>query len=109
MWVEDSLFAELKTALMPIEIAHQKGWENIWLECDSALVVDVFKGNSMVPWRLANNWHRCLAQISPMCFKVSHIFREGFKDPVPIHCIAAIFLPGSSGGIPEKLEKAIVS
>ncbi|KAE9608127.1 putative ribonuclease H-like domain-containing protein [Lupinus albus] len=62
---------------MPIEIAHQKGWENIWLECDSALVVDVFKGNSMVPWRLANNWHRCLAQISPMCFKVSHIFREG--------------------------------
>ncbi|KAF1894029.1 hypothetical protein Lal_00003945 [Lupinus albus] len=42
--ISDSLFAELKAAIMAIEIAYHKGWRNIWLECDSALVVSIFNG-----------------------------------------------------------------
>ncbi|KAF1889285.1 hypothetical protein Lal_00024608 [Lupinus albus] len=36
-YLGDSLFAELKAA-------YHKGWRNIWLECDSALVVSIFNG-----------------------------------------------------------------
>ncbi|KAF1871923.1 hypothetical protein Lal_00012140 [Lupinus albus] len=46
--VKDSLFVDLKAAIMEIEIAHHKGWRNIWLECDSAMVVDIFNGKGYV-------------------------------------------------------------
>ncbi|XP_019427116.1 PREDICTED: uncharacterized protein LOC109335438 [Lupinus angustifolius] len=52
--VNDALFAELNTAMLAIDFAKRNGWNNIWLECDSSLVVDIFKGNGMVPWRLLN-------------------------------------------------------
>ncbi|KAF1897675.1 hypothetical protein Lal_00032432 [Lupinus albus] len=55
----------------------KKGWKNIWLECDSTLVVDIFKGRRVVPWRLVNSWLRCMHGISSMRFIVTHIFREG--------------------------------
>ncbi|KAF1892175.1 hypothetical protein Lal_00036533 [Lupinus albus] len=58
-------------------IANKKGWKDIWFECDSALVVDIFKGKGVVPWRLVNSWLRCIHWISSMRFKVTHIFREG--------------------------------
>ncbi|KAF1895765.1 hypothetical protein Lal_00037881 [Lupinus albus] len=75
--IKDSLFAEIQAAIMALEIANQKGWKDIWLECDSALVVDLFNGKGVVPWRLVNSWHRCLHWISLMRFRVTHIFREG--------------------------------
>ncbi|KAF1876319.1 hypothetical protein Lal_00029667, partial [Lupinus albus] len=66
---KDALFAELQAAIKAIQIAHQKGWRTIWLECDSTLLVDIFTGKGVIPWRLANNWHRCLGWISSMRFK----------------------------------------
>ncbi|KAF1868472.1 hypothetical protein Lal_00008279 [Lupinus albus] len=75
--VMDSLFVELQAAFMAIEIEHQKGWKAIWLESDSATVVDIFHGKGSIPWRLVNNWRVYLMPISSMRFKVSHIFREG--------------------------------
>ncbi|KAF1892170.1 hypothetical protein Lal_00036528, partial [Lupinus albus] len=72
-----SLFAELKAAIMAIEIVYYKGWRNIWLEYDSALVVNIFNGKGSVPWKLENIWRSCLLWLSSMCFKVSHIYREG--------------------------------
>ncbi|KAF1865677.1 hypothetical protein Lal_00021708 [Lupinus albus] len=75
--ITDSLFAEVQAAIMAIEIANKKGWKNIWLECDSTLVVDIFKGRGVVPWRLVNSWLRCIHGISSMRFIVTHIFREG--------------------------------
>ncbi|KAF1895278.1 hypothetical protein Lal_00043924 [Lupinus albus] len=53
------------------------GWRDIWLECDSALVVDFFSGKGRIPWKLANKWHTCLEFISSMRFKVTHIYRVG--------------------------------
>ncbi|KAF1882437.1 hypothetical protein Lal_00039085 [Lupinus albus] len=58
-------------------VSNFKGWKNVWLECDSILVVDIFKGRGVVPWRLVNSWRRCLHGISSMRFIVTHIFREG--------------------------------
>ncbi|KAF1889480.1 hypothetical protein Lal_00024807, partial [Lupinus albus] len=40
--IQDSLFVEFQAAIMAIEIAHKKGWNAIWLECDNFMVVDIF-------------------------------------------------------------------
>ncbi|AES76103.1 hypothetical protein MTR_6g071310 [Medicago truncatula] len=43
-------------------------WSNLWLECDSALVGNVFKNKSLVPWRIRNRWDNCLEKIRNMIF-----------------------------------------
>ncbi|XP_019459917.1 PREDICTED: uncharacterized protein LOC109359677 [Lupinus angustifolius] len=50
--VHDSLYAELLSAIIAIEIAVFKGWKDIWLQCDSAIVVDIFNGKFKPPWKL---------------------------------------------------------
>ncbi|XP_019430885.1 PREDICTED: uncharacterized protein LOC109338180, partial [Lupinus angustifolius] len=52
--IHDAHYAELISAIMAINLAHKKGWFTVWLESDSALVVEIFKGNAMVPWKLIN-------------------------------------------------------
>ncbi|XP_019434356.1 PREDICTED: uncharacterized protein LOC109341021, partial [Lupinus angustifolius] len=49
--IQDSLYAELFTAIMAIQIANSKGWRTVWLECDSNLVVEIVKGNVDPPWK----------------------------------------------------------
>lgn len=39
-----TLNAELCAAMLAIELAHRKGWQNLWLECDSQLVIAVSRG-----------------------------------------------------------------
>lgn len=72
-----SLYAEYIGAMWAIELAHAKGWKKLWLECDSMLVVEAFKTDEGVPWRLQNRWNNCKAITRNMSFIVSHIFREG--------------------------------
>ncbi|KAF1866229.1 hypothetical protein Lal_00024228 [Lupinus albus] len=72
----DSMMVELQAALMDIEIAYRNGLKDIWLECDSMLVVDIFNGKGNIPWKLANKWHTCLEWISSLTFKATHIYRE---------------------------------
>jgi hypothetical protein len=52
--VVNSLVAELQGAMIAIEIAAQKGWNNLWLETDSVLVTLAFKSSKIVPWQLRN-------------------------------------------------------
>ncbi|KAF1888435.1 hypothetical protein Lal_00011206 [Lupinus albus] len=59
--VRDSLFAELQEAIMAVEIAQQKGWMDIWLECDSVMVVEIFNGKGTIPWREGNTYADRLA------------------------------------------------
>ncbi|KAF1882206.1 hypothetical protein Lal_00038851 [Lupinus albus] len=47
--ITNSLMAEFKATMMAIEIAYLKGWRDIWIECDSALVVDIFNGKGKIP------------------------------------------------------------
>ena len=70
--------AELSAAIYALEIAWNKGWHTLWLECDSIWVVQLLSSKSKtVPWKIKHRWLRCLTYISRMNFKVSHIYREG--------------------------------
>lgn len=60
-----------------IEIAFDKGWNNLWLECGSQLVAMVVKDSSIVTWKFGNKWRNHLVKASNMNFRVTHIFREG--------------------------------
>lgn len=71
-----AIHAELNGAMLAIEIANKKGWRQVWLECDSQLVVSVFSSISIVPWQQRNRWVNCLEITKSMNFRVSHIFRE---------------------------------
>ncbi|KAF1881545.1 hypothetical protein Lal_00021396 [Lupinus albus] len=56
-----------------------RGWErgyNLWLECESSWVVDIFNGKSQPPWKLSNFRNPCSELWSTKNLKVNHIFRE---------------------------------
>lgn len=63
--------------MFSVEIASKKGWNNLWLETDSQLVVLAFKDSLLVPWKLQNHWKNCISLVRNMNFNVTHIFREG--------------------------------
>lgn len=69
--------AELYGAIKAIELAHQFQWSNIWLECDSALVIKAINNRSLVPWRLRNRWENCMRITNSINFLATHVFREG--------------------------------
>ncbi|XP_019455063.1 PREDICTED: uncharacterized protein LOC109356182 [Lupinus angustifolius] len=75
--IQNSIYVELLAAIMVVSIAHAKGWRSIWLECDSKVVVDIFQGSKLVPWRLSNLMNKCRHLLNSMQFMVSHIFIQG--------------------------------
>jgi ribonuclease HI len=52
--------AELSAAMRAIEIAHHRGWNNLWIETDSSLVVLAAKNITLIPCDLRNRWKNCL-------------------------------------------------
>ncbi|CAJ2637431.1 unnamed protein product [Trifolium pratense] len=46
--ISNSLFAELTAAMLSIEMAHDRGWRYLWLECDSLLTVQAFINSLIV-------------------------------------------------------------
>ncbi|XP_019434441.1 PREDICTED: uncharacterized protein LOC109341090 [Lupinus angustifolius] len=89
--IHDALYAELQTAIKAIDIAFKHGWNSIWLECDSTLVVDIFNGKSSVPWHLWSKWNICKQTLLAMNLSISHIYREGnyCADKLANHGIAS--------------------
>jgi ribonuclease HI len=73
----NAFHAELSGAMRAIEIAASRNWLHLWLELDSALIVNTFKSNSVIAWNLRNRWNNCPYLLRNMNFIVSHIFREG--------------------------------
>lgn len=59
------------------EAASNKGWHNLWLECDSQLVVAAFHSNKGVHWKHQNRWNNYMAIANCMNFVVTHIYKEG--------------------------------
>ncbi|XP_019432113.1 PREDICTED: uncharacterized protein LOC109339159 [Lupinus angustifolius] len=74
---QNALYIELHSTIKAIKMAYKKGWLNLWLEVDSILVLQIFKGNSKPPWKLLNDWHRCKKFLDSMNYKITHIYREG--------------------------------
>ena len=60
-----------------MEEAQKIGLNNVWLECDSALVCVAFTAKTNVPWMLRNQWNICLNYFGKIRFRVTHIFRQG--------------------------------
>lgn len=75
--ITTSYLSELNGALRAVEIAHQMGWRNLWLETDSSLVVMAFKSDSQVPWIIRNRWNNMKIKFKQMNCFVTHIYREG--------------------------------
>lgn len=63
--------------MIAIELAFEKGWKNLWLECDSVLVTKAFKSPNLVPLKLRNRWENCMNLRNGMNFVCTHIYREG--------------------------------
>ncbi|CAL0306454.1 unnamed protein product [Lupinus luteus] len=75
--IKSALYAELFAALATVDIAHNNGWLNLWIECDSSMVVGIFNGVISPPWKLQTRWENCRKKLESMNFIISHIFREG--------------------------------
>lgn len=59
-----------------IQIVKVKGWTQLWMECDSSLVVQAISNPGIVPWRLRVMWRNCIVMSSSFNFRISHVFRE---------------------------------
>ncbi|KAM5575738.1 hypothetical protein ABKV19_014599 [Rosa sericea] len=75
--VSSAIEAELSAVMEAIKVASERGWQKLWLETDSVLVVHYFKAPQLVPWKLRVAWANCVQCVQLMQFKVSHIYREG--------------------------------
>jgi len=75
--LEPLFFKELLAAITTIDIVIDKGWQNLWLECDSLLVVQAFKLDTLIPWKLRNRWENVVAASKNIGFIVGHIYLEG--------------------------------
>lgn len=75
--VNSTFFAELMGAIIAIEEASLRGWNNLWLEYDSQLVVRAFQKKIVVPWKVRNRWNNFVSLARSMNFFVCHIYREG--------------------------------
>ncbi|XP_057791059.1 uncharacterized protein LOC131008183 [Salvia miltiorrhiza] len=70
--------AELLAVISAIQIAHARGWHDLWIEADSTYVVNLLqKHSSDVPWRFAAVWNSILKCMPSFRLQVTHIFREG--------------------------------
>lgn len=45
-----AFYAEFMAAILAIEFTAKRGWNNLWLECDSTLVIASFSSHDLVPW-----------------------------------------------------------
>ena len=71
-------YAELYAVILAVELAHARGWHNLWLESDSSSVISCFaSGSFSPPWSLQTRWNNCILHLQNMVFRCSHIFREG--------------------------------
>jgi len=73
----DAYHAESSGVMRAIEMEKQYNWNNRWLECDYALVINAIKNKNLVPWKVRNWWENCMNITTSMNFLATHVFREG--------------------------------
>ena len=77
--VQTALVAEFYGVIYALEEAQKLSLTNVWLECDSVLVCDVFTARTNVPWMLRNRWNTYLNYCGKIKFRVTHIFVKGMR------------------------------
>lgn len=73
---------ELYDAMATIEIAYKKGRLNLWLECDSQLVVSAFCNKFLIPWKIINKCHNCLLLTKRDAIPCFIFFMKGIIEPI---------------------------
>lgn len=71
------LEAEFSAFMIAIEKALEMHMNNIWVQCDSLIVVKAFHQDVGVPWRMHNRWFNCKILARQMGCIRSHTPREG--------------------------------
>lgn len=66
--IPNSVDAEVMAVIQAIELAWVRDWKHIWLEVDSAIVLNFLHDPHLVPWRLRVAWGTYLHRISQMNF-----------------------------------------
>lgn len=57
---QTAYFAVMMALILAKETAYDKGWHNLWLECDSLLVIHLLTDASLYPlWTFHNRWFNC--------------------------------------------------
>ena len=68
-----TFITELLVSIKAVEIAWDKGWHSLWLECNSIYVLHMFHTHSIrAQWEISQQWMNCLHLVSQMCFRISH-------------------------------------
>lgn len=75
--VTTTFCAELQATMEAIRIAKKRGWDHLWLECDSTLVVRACTSQDLDTWWHKSQWFNCCLATHSMSFNISHVFREG--------------------------------
>lgn len=82
--------------MIAIEITSQKVLHQLWLKCDSQLVICALKDDLVDPWWHGNIWWKCMILTKRMNFISSHNFLGGNSC---VHKLASFGLtaPGFNG------------
>ena len=73
------IITEILAFIEAVTIALNKGWNPLWIETDSSLVVHYFHNPQKVPWCMRVAWLNAMDIVNHMTVRVSHIYREGNK------------------------------
>ncbi|KAK9288313.1 hypothetical protein L1049_016764 [Liquidambar formosana] len=109
--IQTAFFAELKSVILAVSFAWEKGWHSLWIESDSSAVISSLQNYTFKPpWPLLNEWRNCLSLIKKMNVIFSHIYREGNSIADKIANLALNFFDltwwhADSGVVPSELAR----
>ena len=69
-------FVEVQVVIIALEVAKCRGWNNLWIECESSLIIQAFGNPLLVPWRLHGKWEKWLFFCKDIVFCYSRVYRE---------------------------------
>ncbi|XP_058783661.1 uncharacterized protein LOC131658374 [Vicia villosa] len=72
-----SVHAEFGAVIHVMEIAIDRGWQKLWVETDSTMVVKAFTNHRLVPFIFRTRWFFCLQHTNFSHIFITHIYMEG--------------------------------
>ncbi|XP_042499704.1 uncharacterized protein LOC122077871 [Macadamia integrifolia] len=73
--IKSNFEAEFLALITSLEHAKNSCIQNLWIECDSAVVVFLFS-KELVPWFIQQRWRGVLSYLGSISWKITHCYRE---------------------------------
>ncbi|XP_042479819.1 uncharacterized protein LOC122060784 [Macadamia integrifolia] len=73
--ISNSFSAKIWSILKGIKLARAKGFQQLWIESDSSVVVSFFH-HRLIPWFALQVWNHILSYLNAIVWKISHCYRE---------------------------------